>query len=271
VRENAYHLVIGLVWLAVTVVAILVYIADGNVLRRRKKDLQVINVLALNDTNELLTKMHCGGGAEGAGLPPGAIVSKDISNMRFQPDPNLKPTEIQPPTTEQRTPLVLARKPATRARLRQALRKGGTIALNGGLLVRLLLKNSGFLIKSSLPDKRISLAIALLITFCSGFAAALAWQSSRQTAPVPQTTAAPVALSPSLEQQLEAMSSSLAAVRQSVDELSDGLGQMRRHITNLQTTEQALFDKISEPPPRPAAVPPARSTPRPPQAPTSAR
>jgi hypothetical protein len=270
VRENAYHLVIGLVWLAVTVVAILVYIADGNVLRRRKKDLQVINVLALNDTKELLTKIHCGDRAEGAGLPPGAIVSKDISNMRFQPDPSLKPTEIQPPTTEQPTPPVLARNPATRARQRHALRKGGTIALNSGMPVRILLKNSGFLIKSSLLDKRISLAIALLITFCSGFAAALAWQSSRQVTSVPQSAPVRVALSPTLKVQFETMSSGLAAIRQSVDELANGLGQMKRDITNLQTTEQALFQKISEPP-RPATAPSARSAPRPSQGPTPLR
>jgi hypothetical protein len=200
VRENAYHLVIGLVWLIVTVVAVLVYIADGNVLRRRKKGLQVINVLAMNDTKELLTNMHCGGRVKGAGSPPGAIVSKE-----------------------------------------------------------------------SLLDKRISFAIALLITFCTGFAADLAWQSSGQILSVPKAAPAPVALSPILKQQLEAMSSGLAAVQQSVDQLSSGLGQMRRNITNLQTTEQALFDKISEPPPRPAAAPPARSTPRPSQAPTPAR
>jgi hypothetical protein len=63
--------------------------------------------------------------------------------MRFQSDPNLKPTEIQPPTAEQRTPAVPARKPAARAGLRRALRKGGTIALNGGILMLNLLKNSG--------------------------------------------------------------------------------------------------------------------------------
>ena len=268
-RENAYHLVIGLVWLAVTVVAILVYIADGNVLRRRKKDLQVINVLALNDTKEALTKIHCGDGAEWAGLPPGAIVSKDISNRRFRPDPSLKPTEIQAPITEQRTPLVLVRNPATRARLRHALRKGGTIALNGGMPVRILLKNSGFLIKSSLLDKRISLAIALLITFCSGFAAALAWQSSRQVTSVPQSAPLRVALSPTLREQLETMSSGLAAIRQSVDELANGLGQMKRDITNLQTTEQALFDKVSEPPRSAAGS--ARSTTRPSHGPAPVR
>jgi hypothetical protein len=188
--------------------------------------------------------------------------------MRFQSDPNLKPTEIRIPATERRT--VLARKPATRARLRRALRKGGTIALNAGMLV--LNVHSRFLIKSSLLGKRISLAIAFLIIFCiGGVAAALVWQSSRQVVSVPQAAPAPVALSPTLEQQLEAMSSGLAAVQQTVDELSSGLGQLKRDITNLQTTEQALFGKISEPPPRPAAAPPARSTPRPSQAPTPAR
>ena len=178
--------------------------------------------------------------------------------MRFQSDPNLKPNEIRPPTTERRTPLVLARKPAPRARLRRALRKGGAIALNGGMLVLNL--HSRFLIKSSLLDKRISLAIAFLIIFCiGGVAAALVWQSSSQVASVPQTAPAPVALSPTLEQQLEAMSSGLAAVQQSVDELSSGLGQMKRDMTNLQTTEHVLFDKISEPPGRLAVAPPARS------------
>jgi hypothetical protein len=187
----------------------------------------------------------------------------------FRSDPNLKPTEIQPPTIEQRTPVVLARKPAPRTRLRNALRKGGTIALNGAMLVLNL--HSQFLIKASLLDKRTSLAIALLIIFCVGVATAAVWQSSRQVVSVPQAAPAPVALSPTMEQQLEAMSSGLAAVQQSVNELASGLGQMRREITTLQMTEQAVFDKISEPPPRPAAAPPARSTPRPSQAPTPAR
>jgi hypothetical protein len=59
--------------------------------------------------------------------------------MHFQSDPNLRPTEIQPPTDERRTPAVLARKPGLRARLRRALRKGGTIALKAGALVLILL------------------------------------------------------------------------------------------------------------------------------------
>jgi hypothetical protein len=196
--------------------------------------------------------------------------SKDISNMRFQSDPNLKPTEIQPPTAEQRTPAVLALKPAARARLTRTLRKGGRIALNGGTLVLSLLKHSGLMVKSSVLDKRISPAITFLIIFCIGVAAAFVWQSSSQVVSVPQAAPAPVALSPTLERQLEAISSGLAAVQQSVDELSSGLGQMRRDITNLQTTEQAVFEKISEPPPSPAA-PPARSRQRPSQVPSPAR
>jgi hypothetical protein len=213
------------------------------------------------------TMCDCGGGAAAAG----AIVSKDISDMRFHSDPNLKPTEIQPPTTEQRTPLVLARKPATPARLRRALRKGGTIALSGGMLALILLKNNGFRIRSSLLHKPISLAIALLLAFCTGLAAALAWQSSREVPSVPQSAPVPVALSTTLKEQLETMSSGFATVRQSVDELADGLEQMKRDVTNLQTTEQALFEKISEPPPRPAAAPSAKSTPRRSQAATPQR
>jgi hypothetical protein len=190
--------------------------------------------------------------------------------MRFQSDPNLKPTEIRPPTTERRTPAVLARKPAARALLRRALRKGGAIARDGGMLMLNL--HSRFLIKSSLLDKRISLAIAFLIIFCiGGVATALVWRSSGQVISVPQAAPAPVALSPTLEQQLAAMSSGLAAVQQSVDDLSSGLGQMTRDITNLRTTERALIDKISEPPPQPAAAPRARSTPRSSQAPNAAR
>jgi hypothetical protein len=206
----------------------------------------------------------------GDGLAVGTDRFQGISTMRFHSDPNLKPTEIQPPTTEQRTPAVLARKPVTRARLRRALRKGGTIALNDGMLVLNLLKTSGLMIKSSVLDKPISLAIAFLIMLCIGVAGVLVWQSSRQVVSVPQAAPALVALSPTLERQLEAISSGLAAVRQSVDELSSGLEQVRRDITNLQKTEQALFDKISEPPPRPAPAPAARSTPRPSQ-PSSAR
>ena len=53
------------------------------------------------------------------------------------------------------------------------------------------------------------------------------------------------------QQQLNAMSLGLAAVRQSVDQLDAGQEQMTRDIAKLQTTAQGIFDKISAPP-RPA-------------------
>jgi hypothetical protein len=128
-------------------------------------------------------------------------------------------------------------------------------------------KNVWFSIKEVLLDRRILLAIALLFAFCIGIAAALGWQFSRQVAPISQARPAPGALSPTLEQQFEGMSSGLAAVRQSMDELAGGLGQMRRDIANLQTSEQALFDKISELPARPAATGTTKPVPRPSQVP----
>jgi hypothetical protein len=129
-------------------------------------------------------------------------------------------------------------------------------------------KNDWASIKWPLLDRRISRAIVFLITFCIGVAAFLAWQSSREmTASAPQT--ARVAPSPNLEQQLEAISLGLTTLRQSVDQLAASLGQMRNDITNLQTAQQAIFDKVSEPAPRPAAAaaPTPKATPRPSQAP----
>jgi hypothetical protein len=65
------------------------------------------------------------------------------------------------------------------------------------------------------------------------------------------------------------MTSNLAVVQQSVDELSSDLGQMRRDATNLQTTGEALFDKISEPPAGRRAIPQAHTASIP--APTAVR
>ena len=129
-------------------------------------------------------------------------------------------------------------------------------------------KNKRFLIKLRSLDKQILIAIAFLITFCIGIAAGSVWQSSRETiASIPQAAPAPGAPSSNLEPKLEAMSLGLAAVRQSLAELANGLGQVRHDITDVQTAQQALFDKMSEPPPRPAAAPTPKPTPRPAQAP----
>jgi hypothetical protein len=117
-----------------------------------------------------------------------------------------------------------------------------------------------------------------LIAFCIGVAATLAWQSYGDTAremianssPQLSWLAAPVAeasAAPSPEkEQFKAISFGLADVRQRVDEiaaqLAAGQEQMTRDVANkLQAVEQDILDKISAPPPRPAAAPARKSVP----------
>jgi hypothetical protein len=136
--------------------------------------------------------------------------------------------------------------------------------------------------------KRASRAVTrFLIAFCIGVVATLAWQSYGDAArevianSSPQLgwlapQAAPDAPFPEL-QQLRETSTGLAAVRQSVDQLSAkfvaGQEQMTRDITKLHAAEQEILenilklhateqdilanilDKISAPAPRPAAAP----------------
>ena len=157
--------------------------------------------------------------------------------------------------------------------------------------------------------KRASRTLArLLITFCIGVAATLAWQSygdaarqmiansypqlgwlAPQAAPLAQTApnmvapAAAAALSPELL-QLKAMAANLAAVRQSVDQvaaqLAAGRQQTAGDIADLrasvaagqqQIQQQMVSDiaKISAPPPRPAAPPARKPLPLTPPPPSS--
>jgi hypothetical protein len=130
----------------------------------------------------------------------------------------------------------------------------------------------------------------LLITFCVGIAATLAWQSYGDTArriiadsyprlswlapetAVAQTTAdmiAPTAPDRAQQEQLKEMSLAVAAVRESVDELvaqfTAGQQQMTLDFSaKLEATERNLLDKISLLPSQPAAAPVRR--PAPPQA-----
>jgi len=164
----------------------------------------------------------------------------------------------------------------------------------------------------------------LLITFCIGVASTLAWQSYGDAARamlansypqlgwlapqaelvaqnVPETTGL---VAPSFDQQqLNAMSVDLDAVRQSidriatsmtaiqeqmsrsadgvansivanqeqiarsVDQLTAGQEQMTREITKLQAVEQYVLYKNADPPPRPAAAQALKPVPRPSQAP----
>ncbi|HEY7299226.1 MAG TPA: hypothetical protein VH684_15070 [Xanthobacteraceae bacterium] len=127
-------------------------------------------------------------------------------------------------------------------------------------------------------------AIRALIMFFLGATATLAWQSygeaaremiassypqlgwlAPQTAAaetVPETTsqAAPAAASES--EDLKSISDSLAAVRESIDQLAAQIAAnqqtMANDIAELKAAERNIFDKVnSAPPPRPAA-PPAR-------------
>ncbi len=126
-----------------------------------------------------------------------------------------------------------------------------------------------------------------LITFCVGVAAALAWQSYGDAAremiassypqlgwlapqaAVAQTVPDPsAAATPSLDgQEFKAISLNLAAVRQRVDQLAAVQEQMTRDFTTkLQAAEQEILDKISVPPPQPAAAPARKPMPPPSQA-----
>src|SRR6266481_1334478 len=151
-----------------------------------------------------------------------------------------------------------------------------------------------------------------LITFCVGVAATLGWQSygdaarelvansypqlgwlapkptpNAPNAPDISALAVPAAPSPD-QQQLNAISLDLEAVRQSVERIAasqeqitrnvDKIAasiaasqeQMTREITKLQEIEQYILYKNSESPPQQPAPAPARSrAPRPSQAPTT--
>jgi hypothetical protein len=139
-----------------------------------------------------------------------------------------------------------------------------------------------------LPSKRLPLGkrasrVRLLITFCIGVVATLAWQSYGDAAremiasssprlgwlappAAPVTQAAPAVPSPDQE-DLKAISFGLAGVRQRVDQiaaqLAAGQDQMTRDIGNkLQAVEQDILDKmISAPPPQPAAAPARKPVP----------
>jgi hypothetical protein len=153
--------------------------------------------------------------------------------------------------------------------------------------------------KQSSLVKRGSRALGrFMITFCIGVAATLAWQSygdaareriaksspqlgwlAPQVAPFAQTARemiapAPTAAPSSDLQQLRAMSLGLDVMRKSVDQLAAqfvaGQEQMARDINKLQAAEQDILDKISSPPPRPAAVPARKPVPMTPPMPSQA-
>jgi hypothetical protein len=120
----------------------------------------------------------------------------------------------------------------------------------------------------------------LLIAFCIGIVATLAWQSyggavremianssprlswlAPSAAPVSQADAA--AISPD-RKELNAISIGLAGLQQRIDQIPAAQEQMAGDITNrLQAVEQDIADKISPPPAQAAAVPALKPPPRP--------
>ncbi len=173
--------------------------------------------------------------------------------------------------------------------------------------------------RRSLRKRALRTVYSLLITFCIGVAATLAWQSYGDAAreiianahpqlgwlvpqgePVTQNAADTVTVAgpaaPAFDQQqLNAMSTDIETVRQSIDRIVPGIvagqeqmarsidriattqeqltrtvdqltasqEQAMREITKLQAVGQYILYKSSEPPPRPAPAPARNPSPRP--------
>ena len=106
-----------------------------------------------------------------------------------------------------------------------------------------------------------------LLAICIGAAATLAWQfygkrSSATETPVAQTAPAAVApsapVAPSIDPaEVHQIAMDLAALRQTVAQITAGQDQMARKVDRLQAADQEILAKIPEPPPPPpiAAAP----------------
>ncbi len=129
----------------------------------------------------------------------------------------------------------------------------------------------------------------LLIIFCAGVGTTLAWQSygnaarammansspqlawlAPQTAPLAPTAPEAVAPAAATSSDVQRLALGLAAVRQSIDQLTAqfaaGQQQTGADIARVQADEQEILRKLSATPPRPAAAPahkPAPMTPPP--------
>ena len=89
--------------------------------------------------------------------------------------------------------------------------------------------------------KRVPLALTcLLITFCIGVVATLAWLSYEAREAIP---GAPIALS-LVRQQLDAMSLNLDAVRQNVDRIAASQEQITRNVDQLTASQEQVTREI---------------------------
>jgi hypothetical protein len=124
-----------------------------------------------------------------------------------------------------------------------------------------------------------------LLPICIGVAATVAWQShgkrssateTPQAAPVQQTAPAAVApsvpVAPSIDPaEVHQIAMDLAALRQTVAQITSSQDQMARKVDRLQAADQEILAKIPEPPPTPliAAAPAVAGRPAPGRAPPS--
>jgi hypothetical protein len=118
-----------------------------------------------------------------------------------------------------------------------------------------------------------------LITFALGLAVALAWESNGGAT---REAAALKAISldrDAVRQSIERIATSVAAsqdemrrsiersIELSIDRLAAGQAQTEREISDMQTVEHYLLDRISTLPPRPASTTVSKPVPRSPQVP----
>jgi hypothetical protein len=108
-----------------------------------------------------------------------------------------------------------------------------------------------------------------LIVFCIGVAATLAWQSYGNAAREMIANSSPQlgwlvpSANSSPEQQLKAMSTDFATVRQRVDQLAANQQRMAGDIAKLLADQQELLQKISAPLPAAGAAPARKPVPLP--------
>jgi hypothetical protein len=117
-----------------------------------------------------------------------------------------------------------------------------------------LVEPAGRRSKQPSPIKRASHGLArFLIIFCIGVAATLAWQSYGNAAREMIANSSPQlgwlvpSANSSPEQQLKAMSSDFATMRQRVDQLAANQQQMAGDMAKLVADQKELLQKISAP------------------------
>jgi hypothetical protein len=167
------------------------------------------------------------------------------------PDATLRPAELKP---ERKRDAFARKRPSLG---RRALRFLITLGLGVG--ATLAWQSYGDVARQMLAESSPQLAWLAPQAAPQGASQAASQAASlapavAETQPAPQPAAPPAP--PSVDpQQLNAISLDLASVRQSVDQLTARQQQMAGDIARLQASEHDILQKVSAPPPRPAAPP----------------